>query len=116
MSVEPKDLKEYEEKYELSYRTSGHGAGTVLHFPCPFCAAPEWYEVRADQYPTATSPLRCTECNRSARFTLDVNPRDNTQTVELLQVDGPDAPSYLDPAPRRENPEPDVPHSAGHLG
>lgn len=99
---EPEDQTAFERRFKAAYRLSGAGLDVAVHYPCPFCAAPEWlvqpvFATRLDHGPETT----CVECGRSARFLTDA-PGPGSVTVELVQTGGPPPPEWV---PARWAPE-----------
>lgn len=106
--TEPVSMDAYVERFMANQRASGFGFDVTQHFPCPFCAAADWFVVKiADFAPpqepgTYRSPeTTCGECGRSGQF---VSTRDSNGgvTAEMVQTGGDDPPDWLQPAPRRE--------------
>jgi hypothetical protein len=97
---EPATVEEYAERYHASWRVSGYGIeGVTNHFPCPFCAAPDWLVVRVIDFEQTTDPIECSECGRSARHVFDRG--DGGVLMSVVQTDGPDPPEWV-PIPREQ--------------
>lgn len=97
----PTNREEYDERFDRNYRETGTGENLVRHLPCPFCAAAGWHEDSAATAGQTTTPILCVACGRSAQIVRTEHGRSQVPDVELVQVAGPDAPAYMDPAPRR---------------
>lgn len=96
----PANMNEYNERFLTNMQVTGYGiTGTTQHMPCPFCAAPDWYVVKLMDFGHTSDPLTCGECGRTAQ--LLYAKIDGGSTMELVQTDGPDAPEWLQPPPRR---------------
>jgi len=99
---EPTSFKEYEELYHNNLYITGFGPANVTnHYPCPFCAAPEWsvskvIHTEEDMVQEHT----CKECGRSGKFVFTIY-QPNHKAFEFVQTGGDDPPSWLVPAPRR---------------
>jgi hypothetical protein len=105
--VIPASAKEYAEIYMANLEMTGFGIeGLTEHFPCPFCAARDWYIVRLIAFQTSTDPIECEACGRSARFIFNEDAggpmQGGSKTMRLVQTGGPDPPHWLDPPPPRE--------------
>ncbi len=100
MPYQPRNMKEFTARYTANTRITGYGFGVVLHYPCPFCAAPEWESHTILQTQEVLSkPHYCTECERTACVVF--SPVGVAIEMELVQTDGPDVPDWFIPKPRR---------------
>lgn len=104
----PTTSEEYTARFSLNMRTSGCGVrGVTQHFPCPFCAAPDWYVVKIIDFgpppnvygATEAGPFTCAECGRSGKFIHNRQP--GSVTSEFVQTGGDDPPPFMTPPPRR---------------
>lgn len=92
--AEPTTREEYEARYLENYQVTGYGVeGVTNHFPCPFCAAPDWYVVRVVDFGEPTDPIDCKACGRAARFW--VNREGGTTTMGMFQTAGDDPPTWV---------------------
>lgn len=96
----PTTREEYEARFFRHAGTEGFGVeGVTQHFPCPFCAAADWYVVKLLEFGQDSPELTCEECGRSGRLLFV---RDATgASMEMVQTGGDDPPEWLDPPPRR---------------
>lgn len=88
---------EYEAAYMRNLRLTGYGIEVTHHFPCPFCAMPNWYVVKLIDFAQSTDSIECRNCERSARF-IYRSFRDGS-SISLVQTGGPKPPAWLDPPP-----------------
>lgn len=102
MQNPPATVAEYNERFQTNQRVSGHGIdGVTMHIPCPWCAAPgfaEWLVIDSER--AMQESTTCTECGRTGHTIFHVN-EPGRKEFEFVQTDGPDAPDWLKPAPRR---------------
>lgn len=54
----PQSLDEYNHRYSQNFRVTGFGLDVTNHFPCPFCAAPDWYVVKLLDFGPPPEPGR----------------------------------------------------------
>lgn len=107
--LQPTSKEEYEKRYLDNHQISGHGIeGVTNHFPCPFCAHPDWHVVTVLDFAIpeepgnySTEPIRCECCERSARY-ISVRYPDHSITMSIEQADGPPAPEWV-PFPVRRD-------------
>lgn len=91
---EPTSASEYEQRYKANTRISGFGVDVVTHFPCPFCAAPDFMAAPILGLTAALAKGgSCAECGRSAR--AKVEETENQTTVSLFQTGGPPASPWI---------------------
>ncbi len=92
--ADPETREAYEERFAANQRVSGQFIDTRTHFPCPFCAAPDWFAPRIIELETKGQGEHiCSECGRGARFVFD---RDGANvTIRMVQTRGDDPPEYL---------------------
>jgi hypothetical protein len=96
-------LEDYELRFGQTCKASGRGSETLMHFPCPFCAAPDWYVVPTFEFGREEMDAHyCVECGRSARFLFSSDAR-GTRVAELVQCSGSPAPEWMPSSPRRED-------------
>lgn len=81
-------------------RSSGYGLDVKQHFPCPFCAHPDWLVVRIIDFARGHQPPECPSCGRTSRLVFTVLPGGG-QEMRLVQVGGPDAPDWMPEPPER---------------
>lgn len=94
--TEPATKEEYERRYMENYRVEGYGIeGVTNHFPCPFCAAPDWHVVRIIDFGVPpgegtyhSKPIECQACGRSARYASQRT--GGGVTMGMVQTAGPD--------------------------
>lgn len=106
--TEPVSRQEYELRYMDNYKITGFGLdGTTNHFPCPFCAHPEWKVVRVIDFGVPekpgvyhSDPYECECCGRAARY-VTTREAGGALTTRVEQTAGPDAPEWV-PIPRAE--------------
>jgi hypothetical protein len=102
--VNPADAstrEEYEARFHAAQKVSGRGINTTQHFPCPFCAAPDWLVTQILLLGTSGTKSRpCASCGRSARFEFTRTP--SSITFRLVQTAGDDPAPYLAGMSRRE--------------
>ncbi len=99
--MEPRDREEWEHLFHENQRISGTGLNTTMHMPCPFCAAKDFavYKI-IDTEDALIEGAVCNACNRGAAIEFSVNMPSNKQ-FEMVQISGPDQPSWLVPKMRR---------------
>lgn len=96
----PTSSEEYLARFHASQRIDGFGAGTTVHVPCPFCAAPDfasWKILEVEK--GMREPGTCKECKRSCK-TIFHHTTDGV-SFEIVQTGGPDQPEWLTPHMRR---------------
>jgi hypothetical protein len=94
--AEPKTREEYDTAYRANTKVSGFGLGTSVHYPCPFCAAPDWVVTRIlDMEQTFQRPHACSTCSRAARLVIKRPAPADAITFHLVQTAGPDPAPYL---------------------
>lgn len=99
---EPATRDEYLARFAANQKVSGFGAETTQHFPCPFCAAPDWLVSRILEVETKIQQdTRCAECGRSAKALVQKDLVHGGTRIELVQISGPDAVPLFDPPIRR---------------
>jgi hypothetical protein len=113
--TDPRSLEEYTERFHKNYSISGMGEDVRISFPCPFCGARDWLEIRLMEFGAHDlAPHYCVECDRSSRFIFKTT--DGGIQAELVQCSGPDAPRWMVPTPRREDRDGEpTAHSEGFL-
>jgi hypothetical protein len=90
---EPRNLDEYNRRYHGAFHVEGYGLEVTNHFPCPFCASPEWYVVRLMEFDRDSPVIPCERCGRSAQLQYDSDGQ--TSMMRVVQIDGPDLPEWL---------------------
>lgn len=102
----PSSLDEYNRRFAANAKVSGYGMDVAQHFPCPFCAAPEWLVIKimdlAMDSSAMSSARTCKECGRSGRMLLNPTAGGGS-SMELVQTGGDDPPPWM-PAIRRVTP------------
>jgi hypothetical protein len=99
----PTNMQEFEALYLTNHQITGYGLdGVTQHFPCPFCAAPEWYVVPLSDFNQDSPNLKCDDCGRSAQYQFAR--ADGGAAMEIVQTGGDDPPDFLKPWPRRVKP------------
>lgn len=97
---DPNNLKEYEAKFRENASVRGYGMEVTQHFPCPFCANPDWLVMPIIEFPPESErDITCEACGRTARM-LSSRTGEGMK-MELVQTGGEDPPAWLEPAPRR---------------
>jgi len=101
----PKNRYEYLARFAANQKITGFGSEVKTHFPCPFCAAPDWMIHPITDglagYPVIRAIHHCGECGRSARVNLQ---NDGAGiSFEFVQTGGDDQPDWLQPQMRRDN-------------
>lgn len=99
----PQSLDEYNHRYSQNFRVTGFGLDVTNHFPCPFCAAPDWYVVRLLDFGRDSPNLTCRHCGRSGQLQYAELVGGGSH-MRFVQTGGDDAPEWLTPAPQREAP------------
>lgn len=80
----------FNEKYKNNYHVEGFGIGNVhVHYPCPFCAEPEFMVVEIMETETKlTEEHVCKSCQRGCKALFQ---RTELETqFEMVQTCGPD--------------------------
>lgn len=99
--IAPTSVEEYRRRFYKNYKIEGYGIGSVhCHYPCPFCAAPEF--MVAEILETDKALERggtCSECGRSARAIMSRT--QGSVSFEMVQTGGDDPPDWLTPKMRR---------------
>lgn len=94
--TDPPDLHEYNSLYMANHRITGFGIeGVTQHFPCPFCADPDWLVVKIMDFGTSTDPVKCSHCSRTAR--IEATEENGGKRIEIVQTAGDDPAPYLPP-------------------
>jgi hypothetical protein len=97
---EPTDVDQYNRRLRDNIKTVGNGPQTVLHQPCPFCAAPD-FMVHSLAATMATWLLgsHCAECGRGAKGVF--TPAPGGVSMEIVQTSGREPPVWLQPRMRK---------------
>lgn len=96
----PNTVEEYNHRYHENFRIEGYGIeGVTNHFPCPFCAAADWYICRIIDFSQTSPKLTCSECGRTAQLLYKKDWQ--SSSIECVQTAGDDQPSWLNPQMRR---------------
>jgi hypothetical protein len=91
---QPTSYDEYIERFHSNQRITGYGLATKTHYPCPFCAAPDWMVAWILETDTAIEKgATCNECGRSAKAI--VKQTKGGVTFEFVQTGGDDRPEWL---------------------
>lgn len=99
MPMDPPDIVTYNQKFTENTKLSGYGADVRMHWPCPFCAAPDFVEFRILEQMEVTSTVHtCVWCGRGARIIYTI--QDGNTSFEIVQTGGEDPPDYLPPMRR----------------
>lgn len=99
--ADPANILEYNERLRNNIRLDRAGPSAVLHQPCPFCAAPDFFW--ASMSAVAATWLigsNCAECGRGAKGVFVAAP--GGVNMEIVQTKGSDQPTWLNPRMRRE--------------
>lgn len=99
--TEPANEQEYLKLYQQNHKIDGFGIGNVYnHFPCPFCAAPDWMVTELLQVEAEMQKDHiCKNCGRSAKAI--VTRTSKGVSFEVVQTGGDDPPDWLTPKMRR---------------
>lgn len=100
----PVTYEEYEQRSMANTKVTGMYDTTAQVLPCPWCGAPDWltipiFKTAIEGYGTITGERTCSECGRSGK--LLITEKGSSTISEFVQTGGPDAPTYLNPPPRR---------------
>jgi hypothetical protein len=94
--ADPATVEDYNSRFKDSYRVSGTGFQTTVHFPCPFCAAPDWMVVPLLAFEDRSQQEHvCKECQRGAKHLVHRERESVSVTMTLVQTKGADIPAYL---------------------
>jgi hypothetical protein len=98
---EPKSLEEFNEKFAKNQRYEGYGLGNVFcHYPCPFCAEPDFAVVEILQTRAAFAQGHvCKHCKRGSKALISGGM--GSTRFEFVQTEGPDQPEWMRPKMRR---------------
>jgi hypothetical protein len=95
-----RNLEEHATLTVANTKVEGKGPDTIVHAPCPFCAAPDFLVYRLLDVQSAVSEdTTCASCARSMRGIFTEDGKGGTQ-VELVQTGGPDIPAWFTPIRR----------------
>lgn len=106
---DPPTLEAYNEVFNANTRVEGYFTDVCQHVPCPFCAQPDWQQLRpaagvlpGDDRPNIDAQMaevrKCSNCGRSAKAI--VTRTENGVSAEFVQTGGDPPPSYLPPMRR----------------
>jgi hypothetical protein len=103
LTVPPASAVEFTARFEANYQLTGTGAGTTVHAPCPFCAAPDFalWPLTTGLHDAMTREATCRDCGRSGAWMYGVSPIGDIYSGEFVQTGGDDPPAWLLPPPRR---------------
>lgn len=107
---EPQSFGEYLARFQANTVIDGFGMDVAQHVPCPWCAAADFQVLMPaagilalDDRPNIDAQMAmdttCRECGRSGKSLISRGA--GSVEFEFVQTDGPDAPEWLTPAPRR---------------
>jgi len=100
----PTTYQEFHDRYKSNERIENEGTPqAVVHMPCMFCGAPDFFVLRALQVQEDLSKgTKCVECGRSVVVVFGP-PKGIAESVsyEVFQYAGDDPPEYLPSKPRR---------------
>lgn len=97
---EPTSMEEYTRRFSVNAEVTGFGADVTQHFPCPFCAAPGFMQIKPMELAMkdeATFEATCKHCGRSGRMPFKRGSLGSSMQFE--QTGGPDPPPWLQPPP-----------------
>ena len=100
ITLEPESYQDYERLFFKHSKLSGTGLETAQHYPCPFCAAPDWAIVRVLDVQLLSEKRVCKNCQRGGRARFS-NPLGGI-AFEFVQTSGPVPPDWLKPEIERE--------------
>lgn len=94
--AEPRTQAEFERRYHASAQMDGVGiAGTMMHVPCPFCAAPDWIVHKlVDTQRAYRKGAVCNQCLRSAHAVCDSV--QGYTSLRMVQTGGADPAPWVD--------------------
>ena len=95
----PSTMAEFERRYLENYEVTDYGIDAANHFPCPFCAAKDWYVVRIVDFAQTSPSMTCAECGRSGQ--LLYSEQNGETRMEIVQTGGEDPPDWCYPPIRR---------------
>lgn len=101
--AEPKNFKDYVERFYSNQKYSGFGLDTTIHMPCPFCAAEDFIVSTIIKIEIKMRLNNvCKECSRGMRIIFKRT--GCTVNFECFQSSGPDQSEWLTPKmPRIES-------------
>lgn len=100
MHQQPTSVAEYTAAYHDNTRITGTGLDTTTHFPCPFCAAPDFMSAKIlDTQSAMEQDSTCTVCGRSGKSIFTNSP--GQTSFEFVQTGGDDLPDWFIPKMRR---------------
>jgi hypothetical protein len=91
--MDPASLEEYGRLFRANLRIVPQGGTLRVHSPCPFCAAPDWWEASLEDFGRDSDPIYCIACARSAVYRCE----DGPVRIELLA--GPEPPEWCSERP-----------------
>jgi len=101
---DPSDLDAYNEKWKANYKLTGFGIdGMRYHYPCPFCAEPDYLTCGLVDMPERMrEETVCEKCGRGSKM-IDVDTPERRIFgyrmfgihVKLVRTQGDWTPSYL---------------------
>jgi hypothetical protein len=97
---DPRTHEEYAQRFAANTRVTGFGADTTMVMPCPFCAGPDFMQLRVMDFDheVLRAGATCKLCGRSARGILERTP--DMTSMRMVQTGGSDPAEYLPPMPR----------------
>lgn len=94
MDKTPTTHEEYLARTHANTKITGYGMEVRSHYPCPFCAAPNWAEhLLMEMKEVMSKPHICSECGRSAKLIFTEAP--GSTSFEMVQTGGPPPPAYF---------------------
>lgn len=100
--TDPASQEAYNHKFAKHQTVSGSGFSTATHFPCPFCAEPDWKIATIMEVEQVLSQNTvCQGCGRTARYVYQPVPAGGT-LMTLVQTGASSPPVWMLFKPRRE--------------
>jgi hypothetical protein len=94
-NTEPKDHGEYARRYNDNCRITESKDGTIMHLPCPFCAASDFISYQLMETETAlNTEIVCRECQRGLRTIIHKS--HGQLRLEFIQTRGNDPPPWVE--------------------
>jgi len=91
---DPKTLDHYNDRYKTNIEIYGRGFDVATSYPCPFCAMPDFADVKVlDTERTFSNEIVCKHCGRGAKLVF--SHEQGATLFEVVQTRGDDPPSYL---------------------
>jgi hypothetical protein len=107
-------LDAYELRFKENCRVTGYQEDSVVHFPCPFCAARDWWVTPAVEIGLhRMEPHYCVGCDRASYLVFP--DEDGRRTAVLVQSSGPAPPEWMPVIPPSDAAAAVMAVSAGRL-